>query len=344
MDKKIYLSLRNQWREQEVKGQLSRHFFLDATLFIGIALWGNFCAQTDALWALVICWPLIAVLMFRNFSMMHEAVHFAAAPTKRFSNAAIGVWCGSLCLLPFEPWKKIHLEHHLWSANIDKDPSMSLVKAFPRWPSWLRAAINFFWRLWLPILACMQYGVFGVHSLALLKKNWRSPSYLASVIVPLLFWGGVLSVASSSFLLGALLPGVLLYFLAIEIVNFPHHLELPKLEGEAKDKLWDQHKTARSCLYPRWVSQFIVLNFNYHIEHHLYPRAQWHQLPEIHRQLIQALGENYNTDPQFAWILKNRKRRLEDILADQGHSHSLDLEESRFGAANGQADRSKLSA
>lgn len=341
MKKEVYLQIRNEIRGREDRLVAVKHFALDLLLLSGVLV-GAF--SSFAWWTHLLLSPVIAILMFRNFSMMHEAVHSAASPSRRSLNSAIGVWCGSLCLLPFEPWKKIHLEHHLWSGNIDKDPSMSLVKIFPKWPAALRATLNFFWKSWIPVMACLQYGVFGMHSLALLLKNFRSPAYLASVLTPALIWAGVLFLAPVEFLFCGLMPGVYLYFLAIEIVNFPHHLELPKLESEEKDKLWDQHKTARSCIYPRWIAQYVVLNFNYHIEHHLYPREPWHHLPKIHNKLTQELGEGYNTDPQFAWILKNRKRSLEEILADEGHSHSHDLEEARFGVSNGQADRSKFSA
>lgn len=341
MKKQSYLELRNRLRVSPRGTQGFKHFGIDLSLLSIVVALGGFNAVW---WGLFLSVPLIAMLMFRNFSMMHEAVHSAAAPSSRFLNNAIGVWSGALCLLPFEPWKKIHLEHHLWSGNIDRDPSMSLVKIFPRWPKALRSILNFAWKMWLPVMACLQYAVFGFHSLRLLRKNWSSWAYMASVFVPILVWGAILTFASKTFLLAALLPGVILYFLAIEVVNFPHHLELPKLEGDRKDKLWDQHKTARSCVYPRWISEYVVLNFNYHIEHHLYPRAPWHQLPAIHKALSQRLGESYNSDPQFAWILKNRKRKLEDILADEGESHRLDFEEPGFNAPDGQSDRSKLSA
>lgn len=267
----------------------------------------------------IISIPLIAVLMFRNFSMMHEAVHGATLNGKAKLNTFIGIFCGALCMLPYEPWKKIHLDHHYWSGNIDQDPAMSLIKAFPKWPSPLRTFCNALWKFWVPILSVLQYGVFWVHSAKHLWNNKSSFKFAASILLPSIIWGLILYFSPASFVMYSLLPGIILYLLLVEVVNFPHHLELPVIENEQRLKLWDQHKTARSCLYPNWISKYIVLNFNFHIEHHLFPKVPWYHLKRLHILTSDELRHEYNTDPQFAWIIKNRPKNIEDVLSAPAH-------------------------
>jgi omega-6 fatty acid desaturase (delta-12 desaturase) len=105
-----------------------------------------------------------------------------------------------------------------------------------------------------------------------------------------------------------------LYLIGVEAINLPHHLQLPYHGGETKFHFWEQFKTARTCIYPRWIAQFIVLNFNYHIEHHLYPDAPWYYLKQIHQSIRPLLQGSYNLDSQFRWIIKAKQQSLDQVL------------------------------
>jgi fatty acid desaturase len=113
----------------------------------------------------------------------------------------------------------------------------------------------------------------------------------------------------------AFVPGVLLYFLFVEIVNLPHHLALSHHHGQSRIAIWNQHENSRSCSYPRWLSNFIFLNFNYHIEHHLYPDLPWFYLEELQTRVSVALGSDYHFDPMFQWIISNRRIAFDSIIA-----------------------------
>ncbi len=316
MEKTEYLSIRNSIDFEISNWECLKYFFIDSLLICSL----YFIHINISPWAKgFVSAPIVAIFMFRNFSMMHEAVHGASCRLPRGFNHAIGILCGAFCLLPFDPWKKIHLDHHFWSSNIHKDPSMSLITKYPKWPAALRKSCNFLWKMWFPVLSILQYGVFWYHSLGHLYKNRKNFLFVTSLMVPLSIWGGTLFLCSPQFIFMSLLPGVLLYLLMVEIVNFPHHLSLPKLQNDEKHKIWDQHLTARSCVYPKWLSKYIVLNFNFHIEHHLFPKAPWYRLEKIHFMSQKSLGSSYNSDPQFEWILKNRKKDIETVLRKGSH-------------------------
>jgi acyl-lipid omega-6 desaturase (Delta-12 desaturase) len=299
--------------------RLVSHFAKDIT----------FLAMMLTVWHFVGGWaaalvsaPIVAVLMFRNFSLMHDAVHAAVIVPRRL-NDLVGLWSGTIALLPFEAWKKVHLQHHTWAGNIDQDPVMLIVNAYPTWPAWLRSTLDVFWKSWLPLVALLQYGVFWLSSLRVALRETPSIATVLSLVVPPLVWCGMLFWLPTTFVLAGLVPGLGLYLLMAEVVNLPHHLELPQYRGETKLPLWEQHRIARTCLYPKWFAENVVLNFNYHLEHHLYPSLSWYHLAEIHELLRSELGTAYNTDPKFSWILKNRPRSLAVVMrAMQDESHS----------------------
>jgi fatty acid desaturase len=97
-------------------------------------------------------------------------------------------------------------------------------------------------------------------------------------------------------------------------VNLPHHLQTEYFDGDTHFSAREQHQTARTCLYPRWVSEFIVLNFNYHVEHHMFPDAPWYHLEKIHQTLTYTTELKYRTDPYFSWILQNKTESLDQVL------------------------------
>lgn len=310
MDKITYLALRKNFDFKLEKKRTAIFYAQDFTLLSTI-LYVCYFYKTSPLRLVAI--PLIAILMFRNFSMMHDAVHSCVSKNKSL-NTFSGMFAGAFSLLPYESWREIHLEHHFWSGNIEKDPVMALVRTFPKWTVPTKSSITWAWKLWFPILACLQYGVFWYHCSLKLKSHSRSPKHLLSYFLPLLLWSMILAISPASLVFSVLLPAVFLYLLAVEVVNFPHHLGLPQHEGEKKIAVWNQHQTARSCIYPKWFAELVVLNFNYHIEHHMFPDAPWYKLPSLHLMIKDQLAEDYNSDPQFEWILRNRKKDMRSVL------------------------------
>jgi omega-6 fatty acid desaturase (delta-12 desaturase) len=313
MDRSQYLELRASLVRPKRRFALALALGLNGVLAAGIAgIW--ICAAQSPLRFLSI--PLLSVLMFRSFALMHEAVHGVASRT-RFTNEAVGVVSGALCLLAYEPWKAAHLEHHLWSGNIDRDPVMAMVKVFPRWPGPLRATLSFGWRIWLPILSVLQHSVFFALSASYFARRPKTLLSGASVLAAPLLWGALFFLLPASISGGVVLPAIALYLLGTEIINAPHHLGLPQYGGDTKLPLWEQFRIARTCVYPRWLARFVVLNFNYHAEHHMFPDLAWYELPLAHEAVRVIFAHGYHEDPQFAWVLRNRRRALLAVITQR---------------------------
>jgi omega-6 fatty acid desaturase (delta-12 desaturase) len=308
MDKSHYLALRREMKMEQKRGALLSHFLIDAVLLcagLGVWHWGQ-------AFGFLSCLPF-AVFVFRSFGLMHEAVHGASAKNKLL-NDCVGFVSGAFCFLPYWTWRQSHLEHHYWTGNIEKDPVMVLLVAFPRFSKRLQSFFNFFWNRWFPVLTVIQLSVFWLISARMLIAQPKTPRMVLSLLLPVVLWGALFVFASANFILGAILPTVALYMLTIEVVNFPHHLQLPQYGGETKLPIWEQHKTARSCLYPRWFARLVVLNFNYHAEHHMFPEVPWYHLDQLHVRLAPMLGSEHNVDPHFKWILENKPKDLLHVL------------------------------
>lgn len=294
---------------------LTQNTVLTACVFAVWTISGNSISRFFAI-------PLLTILIFRHFAFMHEAVHNAVSHHK-WINDACGVFSGAVCLLPFEPWKRSHLEHHLWAGNIDKDPVTAIITAFPAMHKLTQSTLSFFWRAWFPMLACLQYGVFWWLASKIFLKKRKSWSVLISLTAPIALWGLTSLLVPAGFLFTALLPSLLLYMIAVEVVNFPHHLQLPQNRGTTRLHPSDQYQIARTCLYPKWFAGFVVLNFNYHIEHHMYPDVPWYHLEKLHHKVKAELGPHYNSDLYFNWILENKPQPMGEVLKARNNGSKM---------------------
>jgi len=280
-------------------------------------LW-NYRTEMDFTWTTValglLCALSLAVLYFRSFSMMHEAVH-GLIGTNRRANDLAGLIYGALCLLPFEQWREIHLLHHYWSGNVEKDPVRKVTLIFKEEPRAFHKITSALWPTWFPILSIIQFGVFWRVCVARFKLK-KTPLAFFGITLPILFWGTVLFVAGPKLSALVIVPSILFYLALVEVVNFPHHTDLPQYEGDTKLALWDQHKTARSCFYPKLLEKYVLLNFNYHIEHHLFPTLPWYRLEGLSAVLREKIPV-YHYSVGNEWIRRNRKRPLKDVCLSQ---------------------------
>lgn len=259
---------------------------------------------------------IYSILLFRSFGIMHDAVHRAAHPNKTI-NHLVGIVFGTICALPYWPWKKLHIEHHKWSGNVEKDPVMNLVKNYPNFSTKKKSFLNFTWRSWIPYMAFLQHTVFWLESWKRISffENAKDSLYnLSSFFVAALYYGAIIQLTPIS-TIACMFGGFLIYLVWVEIINFPHHLSLPQHKGELKFSFTDQYKFARSCHYPKWFSRHFLNNFNYHVEHHMFPHLPWYELAELSPLIHKSLGEKYNYSKKNKWIVENKKQDLGYVLS-----------------------------
>jgi fatty acid desaturase len=318
MDKKTYLSIRNGLDFSPKPAILLAHIAQDLAIMASVSglLWGK------TIWGYALAQILLACFYFRCFSIMHDAVHGSLAKQTGL-NDWLGILYGGLCFLPFTTWKSVHLEHHAWAGNISNDPVMRIVRDFPNKSAFRKKLDTYLWRSWMPYVAALQELLFWTVSVAkILENNIRAHQRVqlaASVLAPLsvamgLVMGGH-ALGSALFFL----PSIMAYLVMVEIINFPHHLRLPRLTGEGKLNLWEQYRVSRTCIYASWFSRLVTLNFNYHAEHHMFPTLPWHELPKAHSLVMESKPNEYQMCQGHEWIRANRRKDLSEVFAPTKH-------------------------
>src|SRR5579871_2028602 len=123
MNKSQYLAWKDQLsfapRLAVTVGVLAVDIALAAT-----ALWMIFGVQKG--WPFWTGQALLALFYFHNFAILHEAGH-GNVHRRDAVNVAIGHYASLFCFLPFYGWRYIHQEHHTWTGNAEKDPTMKQI-------------------------------------------------------------------------------------------------------------------------------------------------------------------------------------------------------------------------
>jgi omega-6 fatty acid desaturase (delta-12 desaturase) len=308
LDKATYVAIRSSLAFEPsplaVIGILSLNVSLCA-----LALWLLSLGTTPAYLLSQLIFPIV---FFQAFSILHECGH-GSCTSRSWLNTLIGHCMSPLCFLPYFPWKFQHALHHAWSGNLDKDPSLTLLRGWragQRLPLLLRVA----WRSWIPVASAMTHVVFWTYPITVWRKGPASQlgRCIASVVWMLGVYAGAHYAWPELFSFGNFALAFVIYLVAAELVNMPHHAGQPTVEG--KLALWEQGYSTRSCYYPRLVSELLVLNFNFHVEHHLFPTLPWYRLRQARALIKPALGAGYNEAIGVQWNLENRSRDITHVL------------------------------
>ncbi|PIS10170.1 MAG: hypothetical protein COT73_10810 [Bdellovibrio sp. CG10_big_fil_rev_8_21_14_0_10_47_8] len=312
MKKNEYLFVRRQLNFSLQTKILIVHGLCDFAL-MGAAL---ALSMTASVFTSFLAAGVLSVFFFRQFALMHEAVHGLTFKNRRL-NHIIGFISGVFCFLPYDLWKKIHLQHHYWSGNYMKDPTLEIIKRYPRLSESIKGLFNTSWKTGFPFTAFNQQVVFWYHSYKLWRETPKNIQSAVNFLLPLLFWVAVFSTVSS-FLLLSMVFGIFGYLMMIETVNLPHHVGLYLNQEEMNENShlpsWEQHAVSRSCRYPKWIETFVTLNFNYHTEHHMYVDLPWHELPKAHQLLQKSEVSSQLHIVTTGWLNQQRAYSIENFI------------------------------
>jgi fatty acid desaturase len=339
-------------RYQQIRAALSfRPRYLPTVSFLaadlGLFLLGLWLLTQESRAAFVVSQFLFAVVFFHNFALLHEFGHESATPSGAFNNLA-GHWSSLFCFLPFYPWKYIHTEHHSWVGNLDRDPTLKGLRAYRR-KGYIPWIVRVAWRTWVPLLAFMQHFVLWSYPLMLLKVSRLRGRRLLLAAVSVLVLPTTYTALYLSF------PGLfnfrnfglalLIYLVVTELINLPHHLGTDLYDDREelhKLPLWEQFRVTRSCYYPALVGELLLLNFNFHVEHHFFPNLPWYHLRKARALVREALGEDYQESVGISWNLKHRRRPVEEVVLGtplreaETHAEADSAQPLTMGAGEGQ--------
>ncbi|HDR9585286.1 fatty acid desaturase family protein [Burkholderia stabilis] len=217
--------------------------------------------------------------------MMHEGAHGSLARSRRINDVLGQVFAAGPLWLSLRTYRAGHLKHH--RAPMQADDPVALLFGVHDYPVTRRQLIG---RLlayacgigYVTSVVKLARGEFA-HALPKVRKSrayavWEVASMLAANGV--LF--GALALAGHPLLYVALwiAPSVTLLPLAGQVRAIFEHAGLPA--GA------DQSRNARTIGRRSWQTfLFGPHAIHFHIEHHLFARMPFHNLPIVHRQLAQ---------------------------------------------------------
>lgn len=326
MTRTEYQAIRSQLSFRHRYGFILIYLLVDAGLF-ALALW--LLARGNPV-AFIASQFLFAVISFHNFAILHECGH-GTASSLHWLNTITGHFCSPFCFMPFFPWKYIHTEHHTWAGNLNRDPTLKAIRDYREDNRIKNGILGLAWRTWVPLAAFMQHLVLWSYPLMLLQlgrlRGRRLACSICSILLLPLTYGTLHLLWPQLFNLANFALAFVIYLFFAELINLPHHLGTEVYRTTEKGEkllLWEQNRVTRSCYYPVIMSELLLLNFNFHIEHHLFPTLPWFQLRRARGLIRQALGREYQECVGISWNLKNRGKALRDVILKDGHTANVE--------------------
>ncbi len=238
-------------------------------------------------------WPLfllgqvlLALALLQWFVLLHEAGHntlFRTPLLNRWTGRLAGYFAG----IPFGCWKLVHGLHHRWTGWQDLD--LTTAALVPRPLSWLeRFVINVCWRTGLPLFSVL----YRLHNYWNLPRLWRRFPHrrqrwqlLAGAVVLPLAYGLTAYLLGPAFLLRIAGLGLFLTLVLQDPLLLSQHTHVPQnLSGGAAVRPFapvEQEVFTRSLQFPTWFARLVLLNFDAHELHHVYPRVPGYDLHKI---------------------------------------------------------------
>ena len=237
---------------------------------------------------------VLAVALLQWFVTMHEAGHGTL-----FASAKLNTWSGHLAslfsLIPFHSWRIIHHEHHRWTGWQDLDPTTEAL--VPReLATFEKVIINTCWWLWIPLFSVL-YRVNNFWRMGRLvervperhlprvKRNLRSLGALYALGLVAIGPGMCLEIFGLALLLS---------FMFMDLILFSQHNHIPQKlsrgEKVSPHGFLEQEQFTRSLVFPKWFALGVLLNFDAHELHHMYPSIPGYRLGAIDYQTQNAIG------------------------------------------------------
>jgi fatty acid desaturase len=255
---------------------------------------------------------LLTLALLHFYLIHHECVHRSVFASDR-CNVLLGELLGFVLVYPFLARRRSHMLHHVWAGHLDRDPANARARArLGALSARQRRILELLWRAWFPFLALNdRIGLWrSSFAGARVPRAERYAAYVALL--------GYLSLIAASALAPALaalgrvyLPAFVLLLVCEELINLPHHIEAPTVTR--KLALWEQAEVTHSCSAVPFWSSVVLLHFNLHLAHHVFPTLPWFRLTQAERALrpsgLAARGSEFGISRRL------RRARFTDVFA-----------------------------
>ena len=253
--------------------------------------------QMSAAMALFFFYPnvitfLVALVIIGSKQFALAVLAHDAAHNLLFANNKVNDWAGQwFCAYPIfqdnRVYRPYHLKHHRHTET-DDDPDLVLSSPFPITK---RSFIRKVFRDLTGITGVKRYwgslsSIFRTKGDNVFNKISKTSNKLHGFLISNLIIFVLISTTMhwSLFLLLWWLPSFTYYSLIIRIRNISEHAVTPGNND------FDNTRTTKSTVLTRFL--MVPHNVNYHLEHHLFTRCPWYNLPKAHSMMIENGYEN----------------------------------------------------
>ena len=248
--------------------------------------------QMSAAMALFFFYPnvitfLVALVIIGSRQFALAVLAHDAAHNLLFANNKVNDWAGQwFCAYPIfqdnRVYRPYHLKHHRHTET-DDDPDLVLSSPFPITK---RSFIRKVFRDLTGITGVKRYwgslsSIFRTKGDNVFNKISKTTNKLHGFLISNLIIFVLISTTMhwSLFLLLWWLPSFTYYSLIIRIRNISEHAVTPGNND------FDNTRTTKSTVLTRFL--MVPHNVNYHLEHHLFTRCPWYNLPKAHSMMIE---------------------------------------------------------
>lgn len=272
---------------------------------IAVSPWLVF--YTGSYWSLFLTAPFIGAFAHKITIVMHECGHNSLFANPKM-NKAIGHLGGAFLGSDFNEFKRIHWLHHMRLATSDD----------PQGPDFLNykeaSVFKIIWHLINPLffqsiykLILFNFGPRGVKGERDNLARGKTFRYFINRMLLTIALQFLLATLATSFWQ---LPWLVLLYPAAtstfglffsRIRSFCEHISSPQSPGE------ENVRTHLSNAFDRIM--MFEMNFNYHVEHHLFPAVACCHLPEVHAELGRRYHNDDTLSPSIAATIFNRLRQ-----------------------------------
>lgn len=265
----------------------------------------------------------LALAMLQWFVLLHEAGHKTLFRTT-WMNKLAGHLASLLAGIPFECWKTIHGMHHRWTGWQDLDATTATLVPRPLawWEKW---AVNVCWRCWIPIFSVL-YRVQNYWNLPRLYRlfpkprqrrvlTWNAFALLGvyTAVAYILGYAWLLQIFGLATLVTLMMQDVL-------ILSQHTHVPMELSHGESVKPFTpsQQQFFTRSLEFPKWFSNYVLLNLDAHELHHMYTAVPGYYLQQIDY-------DTHNRVVWWRWLLRARRVPGEVFLFQNRNQSGFDI-------------------
>jgi fatty acid desaturase len=213
----------------------------------------------------------------------------------RALNVVVGSLAGFVTVVPFTTWTRIHARHHKWTGWQDIDPTTQAL--VPRQVGlFTRVLVNVCWRCWIPLFSTLYRfkNYWNVRRLMqMFPRRDEQRMIRRSIAIHLLGYAALVLVVGPGTLVELIAVGVIVSLVIEDLLLLSQHTHVPQGISGGQDvrpvPALEQEVFTRSLRLPGWAST-LLLNFDAHELHHMYPFVPGYYLRRIPYQPEHEIG------------------------------------------------------